>query len=83
MSRIYDATLALGGALGTAAVTAAATPDRGAIQIGTLTALAAYVARRTPLTDRLGPGRSLTALVCRPRLRGPRRAACGRDKLGA
>ncbi|HVQ75224.1 MAG TPA: ABC transporter ATP-binding protein [Candidatus Binatia bacterium] len=67
MSRVYYGTLALGGALGTAAVYwlgGHAVID-GSIQIGTLTALVAYVARLySPLTDlasaRIG---LLTALV--------------------
>jgi len=54
LGRIYYATLALGGALGTAAVYwlgGHAVID-GSIEIGTLTALAAYVARLySPLTD--------------------------------
>ena len=47
VSRVYYATLALGGALGTAAVywLGGHAVIEGAIQIGTLTALAAYVAR--------------------------------------
>jgi ATP-binding cassette, subfamily B, bacterial len=67
VSRVYYGTLALGGALGTAAVYwlgGHAVID-GSIQIGTLTALVAYVARLySPLTDlasaRIG---LLTALV--------------------
>ena len=67
MSRVYYATLALGGALGTAAVywLGGHAVIEGAIQIGTLTALAAYVARLySPLTD-LASARVdlLTALV--------------------
>ena len=67
VSRVYYATLALGGALGTAAVywLGGHAVIEGAIQIGTLTALAAYVARLySPLTD-LASARVdlLTALV--------------------
>lgn len=67
LGRVYYATLALGGALGTAAVYwlgGHAVID-GSLQIGTLTALAAYVARLySPLTD-LASARVdlLTALV--------------------
>src|SRR5262245_15391181 len=67
LGRIYYATLALGGALGTAAVYwlgGHAVID-GSIEIGTLTALAAYAARLySPLTD-LAAARVdlLTALV--------------------
>ena len=67
VSRVYYATLALGGALGTAAVywLGGHAVIEGAIQIGTLTALAAYVAHLySPLTD-LASARVdlLTALV--------------------
>jgi len=88
VSRIYYATLALGGALGTAAVywLGGHAVIEGAIQIGTLTALAAYVARLySPLTD-LASARVdlLTALVSFDRvfevLDAPRAV---RDKPGA
>src|SRR4030095_16947364 len=67
VSRVYSATLAPGGALGPAAVywRGGHAVIEGAIQIGTLTALAAYVARLySPLTD-LASARVdlLTALV--------------------
>jgi ATP-binding cassette subfamily B protein len=54
LGRIYYGTLALGGALGTAAVywLGGHAVIQGSIEIGTLTALAAYVARLySPLTD--------------------------------
>jgi ATP-binding cassette subfamily B protein len=88
VSRVYYATLALGGALGTAAVywLGGHAVIEGAIQIGTLTALAAYVARLySPLTD-LASARVdlLTALVSFDRvfevLDAPRAV---RDKPGA
>ncbi len=66
-SRLYYGSLALVGAIGTAAVYWVGGREliRGAIQIGTLTALAAYVAKLySPLTDLAGARVDLlTALV--------------------
>jgi ATP-binding cassette subfamily B protein len=66
-SRLYYGSLALVGAIGTAAVYSVGGRElaSGAIQIGTLTALAAYVARLySPLTDLAGARVDLlTALV--------------------
>ena len=87
VGRVYYATLALGGALGTAAVYwlgGHAVID-GSMQIGTLTALAAYVARLySPLTDLASARVDLltAARVVRPRLRGARRAPRHRRQAG-
>src|SRR5262247_1818813 len=88
VSRIYYAAMALGGALGTAAVywLGGHAVIEGAIQIGTLTALAAYVARLySPLTD-LASARVdlLTALVSFDRVFEILDAPCAiADKPGA